>query len=162
MSRATLEREVLARTDNLDKIVGNKRPHKPANAKQREILAKARAKKDLLLAQGLIKVGRSPSLKTLQKLADKDAREKFLAFASTHVLPIGDALVQRAKAGDVQAMKEFFDRTWGKAPVFIAQTVQHTFSLRDLHNVREGISPANDATLNAIKDMPSLDELTEA
>ncbi len=98
--------------------------------------AKMRTALQEKVSRGEIRMGRAPSLKTLQKRADKDAREKFLAFASTHVLPVGDALVKRALEGDVQAMKEFFDRTWGKAPQSVDMRVG-IFSLLDLGKARD-------------------------
>lgn len=96
-------------------------------------LARARERRATLLKEGKIKVGRHKSLTTLRREMDKDAREKFLAFASTQVLPVGDALVEKAKEGDVQAIKEFFDRIWGKAPQQVEHTGEVHFTLRAVH-----------------------------
>ena len=93
--------------------------------------------------------GRPKSLTTLRREADKDAREKFLAFASTQVLPIGDALVEKAKTGDIQAVKEFFDRTWGKAPQSVEISGEVTFSLRALNNSARNIAPAEVLRIDA-------------
>lgn len=115
---------------------------KPQSAAQIARTVKMRAALMAKVAAGEIKLGaRPPSLATLKKRADKDAREKFLAFASTHVLPVGNALVERALSGDTQAIKEFFDRTWGKAPQFISATVGH-FSLLDLGKIHEAQAQA--------------------
>lgn len=97
---------------------------------QREATRRMVVKRKELAASGVLRFGRAPSLATLQKRADKDAREKFLAFASTNVLPVGDALVKKAMKGDVMAIKEFFDRVWGKAPQSVSVDVEHHFTLR--------------------------------
>lgn len=34
--------------------------------------------------------------------------------------PIGDALILKAKNGDIPAIKELFDRAWGRSPQSIA------------------------------------------
>lgn len=105
-----------------------------ATPKMAAHLARMRARREVLISQGLAKRGgRHKSLTTLRREMDKDAREKFLAFASTQVLPVGDALVEKAKEGDVQAIKEFFDRIWGKAPQQVEHTGEVHFTLRAVH-----------------------------
>lgn len=95
---------------------------------------------------------RRPTLAQLQRMADEQAREKFLLFASANVLPVGDALIEKAKSGDVTAIKEFFDRIWGKAP----QSVKHEikFSLTDLHNSRAALGSA--VPLDAVDGNPGM------
>lgn len=99
---------------------------KPLSDKKRAQLARITADRIARHKRGELVLGRHKSLATLKREADKDAREKFLLFASTQVLPIGDALVEKAKTGDIQAIKEFFDRTFGKA----AQLVEHTGEIK--------------------------------
>lgn len=125
------------------------------SAKQREHLARITKNRQASFARGEIKLGRPKSLRTLKREEDKKAREKFLLFASANVLPIGDALVQRAKQGDVQAIKEFFDRTWGKAPQSFEHKVEHIFSLAELSNKRGIIDGNPDTTLLGVPQLPA-------
>lgn len=112
---------------------------KPRTKAQLSATARMVAKRRELANSGALSWGRSPSLATLQKRADKDAREKFLAFASTHVLPVGDALVKKATEGDTQAIKEFFDRVFGKAPQAIEVDVTHHFKLRATNQAADAL-----------------------
>ncbi len=43
-------------------------------------------------------------------------REMLVKALEPHIHAITEALVKKAKKGDVQAAKELFDRAWGKAP----------------------------------------------
>lgn len=49
-------------------------------------------------------------------------QKEFVHLAKNRAKKIIDKLIQRAEEGDVKAMKEFFDRLWGKAPMFIDLT----------------------------------------
>lgn len=128
---------------------------KKTSAKQLAHVAKMNEARAIKVARGEITVGRPLSLKTLQSRADKDAREKFLAYASTNVLPVGEALVEKAKSGDVQAMKEFFDRTWGRAPQSLEVKGDIQFSLVSLLAQRD-ILP-DDVVPIDVEEIPPLD-----
>jgi thioredoxin-like negative regulator of GroEL len=57
--------------------------------------------------------GRPVSTATLEAQLQRELLVKAL---EPHIEAITKALVKKAKAGDVQAAKELFDRAWGKAP----------------------------------------------
>ena len=44
----------------------------------------------------------------------EEARKVFAEMISKEIEPIAQALIKRAKNGDVSAAKELFDRAWGK------------------------------------------------
>ena len=45
----------------------------------------------------------------------EEARRKLSDMLISEIKPIAEALIARAKAGDVVAAKELFDRAWGKS-----------------------------------------------
>ena len=45
-----------------------------------------------------------------------ELRSKFVDMVHKEYVPIFQALINEAKKGDVPAIKEIHDRTWGKAP----------------------------------------------
>lgn len=45
----------------------------------------------------------------------EEARKVFAELTENEVKPIAEALIQKAKKGDVAAAKELFDRAWGRA-----------------------------------------------
>lgn len=49
-------------------------------------------------------------------------QKEFVHLAKNRAKKIIDKLIERAEEGDVKAMKEFFDRLWGRAPLFIDLT----------------------------------------
>lgn len=46
----------------------------------------------------------------------EDARKMLSERLIQEIGPIGDALILKAKKGDIQAIKELFDRAWGRSP----------------------------------------------
>lgn len=46
----------------------------------------------------------------------EEARKLLSERLSQEIEPIADVLVSRAKEGDIRAIKELFDRAWGRAP----------------------------------------------
>lgn len=45
----------------------------------------------------------------------EEAREVLSAMVMRNIEPIGEALIEKAKKGDVTAIRELFDRAFGKA-----------------------------------------------
>lgn len=46
----------------------------------------------------------------------EEARRILSEMVMSEIKPIGKALIAKAKKGDVMAVRELFDRAWGKAP----------------------------------------------
>lgn len=46
----------------------------------------------------------------------EEAREILAGMVISEIVPIGEALIAKAKTGDVSAIKELLDRAFGKAP----------------------------------------------
>lgn len=46
--------------------------------------------------------------------SSEDARRVFAGMLMAEIKPIAEALITKAKSGDVSAAKELFDRSWGK------------------------------------------------
>ncbi len=50
----------------------------------------------------------------------EEARRMLSERVAQEIGPIGDALILKAKNGDIPAIKELFDRAWGRSPQSIA------------------------------------------
>ncbi len=50
----------------------------------------------------------------------EEARRLLSERVAQEIGPIGDALILKAKNGDIPAIKELFDRAWGRSPQSIA------------------------------------------
>ena len=46
----------------------------------------------------------------------EEARRVLSEMVMREISPIGEALIAQAKKGNVQAVKELFDRAWGRSP----------------------------------------------
>lgn len=46
----------------------------------------------------------------------EEARRILSEMVMREINPIGEALITKAKNGEIPAIKELFDRTWGRAP----------------------------------------------
>jgi hypothetical protein len=46
----------------------------------------------------------------------EEARRLLSEMVAREIIPIGEILIAKAKKGDISAIKELFDRAWGKAP----------------------------------------------
>ena len=62
------------------------------------------------------KGGRPIGSKDPHTLMREQAREILIKKVVESIEPIADALVEKAKGGDVQAVKELLDRAWGRTP----------------------------------------------
>lgn len=60
--------------------------------------------------------GRPKGTKEPQTLLREASLMKLRELADAEITPIAKALIEKAKTGDVPAIKELFDRAWGKAP----------------------------------------------
>ena len=56
----------------------------------------------------------------------EEARRQLAEMVAQEIGPIGQALLAKAKAGNVAAIKELFDRAWGRAPQSLAITTTET------------------------------------
>ncbi len=56
----------------------------------------------------------------------EDARRLLSERVAQEIGPISDALVSKAKTGDIHAIKELFDRAWGKSPQSMSITTMPT------------------------------------
>ena len=65
--------------------------------------------------------GRPKEHRTIEK---EKAREYLIMRLSQELEPIVTALIEKAKGSDVAAIKELFDRAWGKAPQAIDMTTK--------------------------------------
>ncbi len=54
----------------------------------------------------------------------EEARVLLAGMLMREISPIGEALIAKAKRGDIGAAKELFDRAWGRAPQGIDLTTQ--------------------------------------
>lgn len=54
--------------------------------------------------------------KGVHTLLAEQGRNRIAAYLDKHLPEILEALAQKARVGDVPAIKELFDRAWGKAP----------------------------------------------
>ncbi len=50
----------------------------------------------------------------------EEARKLLSERVAAEIGSIGDALISKAKEGDIAAIKELFDRAWGRSPQSIA------------------------------------------
>lgn len=66
--------------------------------------------------------GRKKGSKDTRTLEVEALRNMYVDLAKRKGLPVAEALLKKAVKGDVQAIKEFNDRVFGRAP----QQVQHT------------------------------------
>ena len=62
------------------------------------------------------KGGRPIGSKDPHTLMREKAREVLIKKVVESIEPIANALVEKAKGGDVQAVKELLDRAWGRVP----------------------------------------------
>lgn len=65
--------------------------------------------------------------------------KRFLAErVSKEIGPISEALITKAKNGDIMATRELFDRSWGKAPQAVSIDANiFNFSAEKMREVRE-------------------------
>ena len=70
--------------------------------------------------------GRPKAAHTLQ--AEK-AKASLIEMYMKNVKPINEALLKKAKEGDMQAIKELHDRVWGKAPLDVQVTGDFTLKI---------------------------------
>lgn len=68
------------------------------------------------------KGGRPKGSKASHTLAAEKAREILIMKLVAEIGPVADALIEKAKAGDIQAIKEAFERAFGKSAQPIAAT----------------------------------------
>ncbi len=61
------------------------------------------------------KGGRPKGTPTVVTIAREKAREYLSRRVEEEIAPIADNLIKKAKTGDVPAIKELFDRAWGKS-----------------------------------------------
>lgn len=54
--------------------------------------------------------------KGIASIKAEEARALLAQMVASEIEPLGRILIEKAKTGDVQAMKELFDRAFGKAP----------------------------------------------
>ncbi len=83
--------------------------------------------------------------------AHKIAKERLLAQLVAEQEAVGRALIIKAKMGDVQAIREFFDRIYGKAKETIDFGGEVKFSLKSLAEQRAKL---NAQLENSIDDEP--------
>jgi hypothetical protein len=60
------------------------------------------------------KGGRPKGTKTTVTIAREKAREYLARRVEEEIQPIANKLIEKASTGDVPAIKELFDRAWGK------------------------------------------------
>lgn len=60
------------------------------------------------------KGGRPKGTKTAVTIAKEKAREYLARRVEEEIQPIANSLIEKASTGDVQAIRELFDRAWGK------------------------------------------------
>lgn len=94
-----------------------------------------------------LKGGRPKGTPTAVTVAREKAREYLVRRVEEEIEPIADKLIEKAQTGDVPAIKELFDRAWGKSketqdvsvrmvtPIYGAKSVQG-------HNSNEEDIPA--------------------
>ncbi len=59
--------------------------------------------------------GRPKGTKTAVTIAKEKAREYLARRVEEEIQPIANKLIEKASTGDVSAIKELFDRAWGKS-----------------------------------------------
>lgn len=72
----------------------------------------------------------------------EEARKIFATKLSAEIEPIADVLIEKAKAGDVRAAKELFDRAWGRPPqdIVLETAEEPLFSLEEKRASDKAIS----------------------
>lgn len=60
--------------------------------------------------------GRKRGYKAPHTLEAQAVKSLYIDLAKEHALPVAKALLEKAKTGDVSAIKEFNDRAFGRAP----------------------------------------------
>lgn len=63
-----------------------------------------------------IGAGKPKGYKAPHTLESEEVRRIYIEMARKHGIPVAEALLTKALTGDVQAIKEFNDRAFGKAP----------------------------------------------
>lgn len=61
------------------------------------------------------KGGRPKGAKATHTLEAQKAKEELIRMYIENIRPINEALINKAKEGDMQAIKELHDRVWGKS-----------------------------------------------
>lgn len=69
----------------------------------------------------------------------KKAKEVMLHIFASHVEKVSKVLLKKAMSGDIIAIKEFFDRTFGKAKETIDFNANVQLSLKDLARKRDAL-----------------------
>lgn len=83
--------------------------------------------------------GKPKGYKASRTLIAQTQKAKFIELVEAEIVSIANALIEKAKAGDVSAAKELFDRAWGKAIMPIAIREVPVFSLRELAKRRDSL-----------------------
>jgi hypothetical protein len=86
------------------------------------------------------KGGRPKGTPTAVTVAKEKAREYLIRRVEDEIAPIADKLIEKAQTGDVPAIKELFDRAWGKP----MQAIDHTTKGKELPTPILGVAIPND------------------
>lgn len=89
----------------------------------------------------------------------KKAKEVMLHIFASNVEKVSKVLLKKAMSGDIIAIKEFFDRTFGKAKETIDFNANVQLSLKDLARKRDALpddvlSVANTASIVEVEAIP--------
>lgn len=81
------------------------------------------------------------ALDTMKQGSDKHkiAKERMLFLLVAEQEKVAHALIRKAKMGDIQAIKEFFDRLYGKSKETVDFNGNVQFSLKDLAEKRKAL-----------------------
>lgn len=79
-----------------------------------------------------IGAGKPKGYKAPHTITAEASKARLIEMASLAIEPIARALIAKAEQGDVPAIKELFDRAWGKSKESVDMNVQPVFSLRAL------------------------------
>lgn len=100
------------------------------------------------------KGGRPRGTKTAVTIAREKAREYLSRRVEEEIEPIADSLIAKAQDGDVPAIKELFDRAWGKSKEAMDITsggeriVFMPSEILTKHNIHEGTSQNTEGSSN--------------
>ena len=73
--------------------------------------------------------GRKKGSKATHTLQTETAKKALIQAYIENIKPINEALVRKAKGGDMQAIRELHDRVYGKAPQAIIQEGEMTIKI---------------------------------
>ena len=93
-------------------------------------------------------VGRPTNYTPKQVESAREAREWWLKELHMHLFDIFNVLIEKAKDGDMHAIRELLDRGWGKAPVAVEHTGKDgdpiiflPLELMNKHAIKESTPP---------------------